>query len=67
MKVGDLVRLVQSKKHFATWQPWAGETGIVISLYEHPSSTWGEWFTILASGKQRNIREDHLELINESR
>ncbi len=67
MRVGDLVKLVQSKRHFAGWQPWVGETGIVVALYEHPTSTWGEWFTILVNGKPRNIREDHLEVFYEGR
>ena len=67
MKVGDLVKLVQSTKHFAGWQPWAGETGIVVALYEHPKSTWGAWFTILVNGQQRNICEDHLEVLHETR
>ena len=67
MKTGDMVRLIQSKKHFAGWQPWVGEIGVVVALYQHPSSTWGEWFTILVNGKQRSIREDHLEKINENR
>ena len=67
MQVGDMVRLIQSKKHFASWQTLRGAIGIVVALYDHPTSTWGEWFTILVNGKQRNIREDHLELINETR
>jgi len=67
MKVGDLVKLVQSTRGFATSQLWVGETGIVIALYEHPTATWGEWFTILVNGKPRNIREDHIELLHETR
>ncbi len=67
MKVGDMVRLIQSKRRGGSWQPWVGEIGIVAALYEHPTSTWGEWFTILVNGKSRNIREDHLEVLHESR
>jgi len=67
MKSGDLVQLVQSERHSAGWQPWVGEIGIVVALYEHPTSTWGEWFTILVNGSRRNIREDHLEVFYEGR
>lgn len=67
MQPGNLVRLVQSKKHFATWTCWEGEVGIIASHYDHPSSTWGEWFTVLVDGAPRNMREDYLEVLNEAR
>ena len=65
MKVGDLVKVS------GTLRPsWYGETGIIISLtvnsvYTNDSDY--SWYRVaLMSGREKIIRNDALEVINES-
>ena len=69
MKVGDLVKVG------GTLRPsWYGETGIIISLTVNSiylNAVTGSdysWYRVaLISGREKTIRNDALEVINESR
>ncbi len=63
MKPGDLVEIIQSKKHFATWTCWEGKIGVIADHFDHPTSTWGVWFTILINGEPKAMRQDYLKVI----
>jgi imidazole glycerol phosphate synthase subunit HisF len=66
VKVGDLVKVG------GTLRPsWYGETGIIISLDVnsiYAADTDHSWYRVaLISGREKTIRNDVLEVINESR
>ena len=69
MKVGDLVKVG------GTLRPsWYGETGIIISLTVNSiyanavkDSDYSWYRVALMSGREKTIRNDALEVINESR
>ena len=66
MKVGDLVKVGGSSR-----PSWYGETGIIISLTAenwHTEYANHSWYRVaLISGRIRTVRNDALEIINESR
>ena len=66
MKIGDLVRVVQSKSDKLA-SPFVGRVGVIIESHYKTRFSNQQSFAIMAKGREIVIGANYLEVISESR